>query len=194
MTLPRALPFAALFAAASVVGCGGGEGIKSYTAPRKTEATAKENAGQYRLLGVMVPADEPVWFFKLSGPTDALTKYEAGFDQLVSSIRFKDKNTAPEFAVPEGWKLGGPRTGFVKVEQTVKLPDPALEVTLVASGGGVEQNLDRWVGQLGHKAGPGDVARYTKAVDAAGGKVLRVDIRGPKNPNAGGGPMMGKMR
>jgi hypothetical protein len=46
---------------------------------------------------------------------------------------------------------------------------------------------------LGENSGPGDRARFTKPVDAAGGKVLRVDIRGPKNPTAGG-PMMGKMR
>jgi hypothetical protein len=195
MLSPRVLPFALLFvAAASAVGCGGGEGIKSYTVARQAEPTAKEVAGPYRLLGAMVPAEDPMWFFKLSGPTDALTKYEGGFDQLVSSIRLKGDDLPPDFTVPEGWKLGGPRPGFVPVAQTVKLPDPALEVTVVKSGGGVVANLDRWVGQLGHKASPSDLARFTKAVDAAGGKVLRVDIRGPKNPNAGGGPMMGKVR
>ncbi len=193
MTSRRALPFVALFAAASVVGCGGGEGVKSYHAPRQAAPTAKENTGPYRLLGAMVPADDPVWFFKLSGKTDDLTKYEAGFDELVKSIRFKDKDTPPAFAAPEGWKLGGPRPGFVRVEQTVKLPDSALEVTLVASGGGVGQNLDRWVDMLGNAVRPGDDARYTKAVDAAGGPVRRVDIRGHKDPNKkAGGPMMGK--
>ncbi|HEX4612505.1 MAG TPA: hypothetical protein VH092_30205, partial [Urbifossiella sp.] len=112
----------------------------------------------------------------------------------LAGIRYKDEKAVPDFALPDGWKVGGPREGFVKVAQTIKLPDPALEVTVVASGGGVKQNLDRWVGQLGHKAGATDRGRFTKPVDAAGGKVLRVDIRGPKNPNAGGGPMMGKTR
>jgi hypothetical protein len=196
----RALPFAVLFAAAALaVGCGGGEGIKSYTVARQAEPTAKEVAGPYRLLGAMVPEGDPVWFFKLSGPTDALAKYEGGFDQLVSSIRLKDEAAVPEFTVPEGWKLGGPRSSIrmgmtVKVDQTVTLPDPTLELTVSKSGGGVGQNLKRWVEQLGHKAGQSDLARFTKLVDAAGGKVLRVDIRGPQNPNAGGGPMMGKMR
>ena len=198
MSLPRVLPFAVLFAAASAVGCGGDDGIKAYTVPRVTEPTAKEAAGPYRLLGAMVPADEPVWFFKLSGSTDALTKYEGGFDQLVASIRYKDEKAVPDFTVPDGWKLGGPRVSMkmgvtVKLDQTVALPEPGLELTVSASGGGVGQNLDRWVGNLGHKSGPADLARFTKAVDAAGGKVLRVDIRGPKNPN-GGGPMMGKAR
>jgi len=184
-----ALPFVALFAAASVVGCGG-EGVTSYTAPRVAAPTVKENTGKYRLLGVMVPADDPVWFFKLSGEGEALAKHEAGFDQLVKSIRNKGEKAAPEFAVPEGWKLGPGRGGLVKL--TVKLPDPTLEVTLVASGGGVEGNLDRWVGMLGQQSRPGDVERYTKVVDAAGGPVRRVDIRGPQNPS--GGPMKGMPR
>jgi hypothetical protein len=198
MRLSRTLPFVFLFAAASAVGCGGGEGVKAYSVPRQAEATAKEATGPYRLLGAMVPADDPVWFFKLSGPTDGLTKYEGGFDQLMASIRYKDEKAVPDFTAPEGWKLGGPRTTVkmgvaVKVDQTVTLPDPSLELTVSTSGGGVGQNLDRWVGILGHKASPSDRARFTKVVDSAGGKVLRVDIRGPKNPNAGG-PMMGKMR
>ena len=192
------MPFVVLFAAAVAVGCGSGGVVTSYTVPRRAEATAKEAADPYRLLGVMVPADDPVWFFKLSGPTSDLTKYEGGFDQLVTSIRYKDDKAVPDFTAPEGWKLGGPRSKTmmsvtVKVDQTVKLPDPTLELTVSSSGGGVGENLDRWVGQLGHKAGPTDRSRFTKVVDSAGGKGLRVDIRGPQNPNAGR-PMMGKMR
>jgi hypothetical protein len=188
----RALPFVALFAAASVVGCGGGEGVKSYTAKRDTVATMKENTGPYRLLGVMVPADDPIWFFKLSGGTDDLTKHEAGFDELVKSIRYKGENAVPEFVVPKDWTRGPGRGTLVKA--IVKPPDPKLEVTVVASAGGVDGNLKRWVEMLGNPSRPGDEARYTKSIDAAGGPVRRVDIRGSKNPNPPGGPMMGKAR
>ena len=190
MTSSRALPFVALFAAASVVGCGGGEGVKSYHAPRAAVSTGKENTGPYRLLGAMVPADDPVWFFKLSGGTDDLTKYEAGFDELVKSIRYKGEKVAPEFAAPAGWKVGPGRGDIVRA--TITPPDSKLEVTVVASAGGVEGNLKRWVEMLGHAYRPGaDEARFTKVLDAAGGAVRRVDIRGTKNPNAG---MMGKGR
>ena len=190
MILPRVVPLAVLFAAAAAVGCGGGEGVKSYTVPRQAEPTAKA-AGEFRLLGAMIPAENPVWFFKLSGSADALAKYEGGFDQLLAGTKFKGEAVPPDFTPPEGWKVGPGRAGIVAL--TVKLPDPTLEVTVVKSGGSVEQNLDRWLGQLGLTPGAGDLAKYTRPVDAAGGKVLRVDIRGPKNP-AGGGPMMGKMR
>lgn len=183
----RALPVVALFAAASVIGCGDGEGVKSYHAPRTATPTGKENTGPYRLLGAMVPADDPVWFFKLSGVTDDLTKVEAGFDELVKSIRDKGK-AAPEFAAPAGWKVGPGRGDLVRA--TIIPPDSKLEVTVVSAAGGVEGNLKRWVEMLGNPYRPGmDEARFTKVVDAAGGAVRRVDIRGSKNPNAG---MMGK--
>jgi hypothetical protein len=138
----------------------------------------------------MVPADEPVWFFKLSGESDALAKHEAGFDQLLKTIGYKGEKAPPDFTPPAGWSIGPGRAGLVKL--TLKLPDPQLEVTLVASGGGVEGNLDRWVKMLGNAAAAGDEARYTTKVDAAGGPVRRVDIRGNKNPSAA--PMMGKGR
>lgn len=186
-----ALPFVALFAAASVVGCGG-EGVKSYTAKRDTVATVKENTGAYRLLGAMVPADDPIWFFKLSGGTDELTKHEAGFDELVKSIRYKGEKSVPEFDTPKDWVRGPGRGSLVKA--TVKPPDSKLEVTVVPSAGGVEGNLDRWVGMLGQPSRPDDTKRYTKTIDAPGGPVRRVDIRGPVNPNKSGGPMAGMMR
>lgn len=197
MTRRRVAPFVVLFAAVAA-GCAGGDEIRTYEVPRGAAPTRKA-AVEYRLLGVMVPADVPVWFFKLSGTAESLAPHEAGFDQLLASIRFKDEKSVPEFAAPAGWKLGGPRSVSkmgvtVTLDQTVTLPDPGLELTVSKSGGGVAQNLGRWVGMLGQKAGLDDAAKYTKAVDAAGGKVLRVDIRGDQNPSGGGGPMMGKMR
>jgi len=187
----RALPFVFLFAAAAVVGCGGGEGVKSYHAPRVTEATVKENTGSYRLLGVMVPADDPMWFFTVSGGADDLARFEAGFDELARSVCFKGEKTVPEYAAPAGWKVGPGRGDIVRA--TINPPDSKLEVTVVWSAGGVDGNLNRWVEQLGNTYRPGDDAKYTKVVEAAGGPVRRTDIRGTKNPKAGG-PMMGKMR
>ena len=112
MILPRVVPLAVLFAAAAAVGCGGGEGVKSYTVPRQAEPTTKA-AGDYRLLGAMIPAENPVWFFKLSGSADALTKYEGGFDQLLAGTKFKGEAVPPDFTPPEGWKVGPGRAGIV---------------------------------------------------------------------------------
>ncbi|HUR54012.1 MAG TPA: hypothetical protein VMZ71_07765, partial [Gemmataceae bacterium] len=57
--------------------------------------------------------------------------------------------------------------------------------------GGLVGNVDRWSGQVG---GPevhiGNVGKFTREFPAAGGKGVRVDVKGPKNP-AAGGPMTG---
>src|SRR5687768_4578359 len=53
--------------ALSVVGCGSEEGVTSYRVPKTPESTRKDGpaaAGEYRMLGLMVPADDPAWFFK----------------------------------------------------------------------------------------------------------------------------------
>jgi hypothetical protein len=143
------------------------------------------------MLGAMFPADQPQWFFKYSGTADEVAKNEAGFDELLKSVKLGGE--APlEFTPPQGWQKGPGREGFVKVYATVKPPDGKGEVTITQSAGGVEMNLGRWVGQVGLKPGPDDRAKYTTAITTASGvKGLRVDLKGPNNPETKrGGPMM----
>lgn len=198
MTFPRPrassiLPLALLAAAAlAPAGCGGGDGINSYTVPKTTEPARKPEpapGGDYRLLGLMVPADNPMWFFKYNGPADEITNHEAGFDKLAASIKHNGENP-PEFTVPEGWERGPGRDGFVKVFATAKPKGGTQEVTITQSGGGVAPNLGRWVGMIGLKPGADDTAKYTKVIDGQNVKVLRVDLRGPNDPTTKRGGMM----
>jgi hypothetical protein len=152
--------------------------------------TPLTEGGEYRLLGLMVPAENPEWYFKYNGPADEMTKHEAGFDKLAASIALNG-NAPPEFTVPEGWTKGPGREGFVKVFATAKPVDGKQELTITQSGGGVETNLDRWVKMIGLKPSRDDVAKYTKVIDGKGVKVLRVDLRGPADPTTKRGPMMG---
>ncbi|HEY1191967.1 MAG TPA: hypothetical protein VGE74_30335, partial [Gemmata sp.] len=176
--------------AAFVLGCSGGDGVQMYTAPKAEGAGPGAPAGgDYRLLGLMVPADNPVWFFKYNGPADELNKYEADFDKLAASVKMVGGE--PEFTPPEGWKRGPGRDGFVKVFATVLTNDGKQEVSITQSGGGVETNLNRWVGMIGLQPGPDDTTKYTKVIDGAGVKVRRIDLRGPKNPATNRAPMMG---
>ncbi|MBX9582802.1 MAG: hypothetical protein K2X87_21050 [Gemmataceae bacterium] len=187
---PRRLGPAVAFAALWAAGCGTDPAISSYRVPRSTEAgqpaPPDAPAGDYRILGAMYPADDPQWFLKLTGPADAVAKNEAAFDKLAATLALPAGGAkAPTFTLPEGWKLAGPRSIHA---ETVRTPD-GLEMTVTASVGGVAANVDRWAGQVG-AANP---AGATRPLDAAGVKGLRVDLRGPKNPSAGGmGPMMGK--
>jgi hypothetical protein len=193
---PHILPLALLAGVALVpVGCGNQDGVKSYSVPKTTEKKAEsnfKNEGPYRILGAMYPADNPAWFFKLTGPTEELTKYEADFDKLLASVSLPANDGPPEFTPPEGWKRGPGRAGIVVA--TIRTPDDKYEVTVTSSAGGVLGNLKRWaVQQLGNADFTrDDTAKVTRAVEAKGVKGLRVDLRGPNNPAAKGGPMMGK--
>ncbi|MBY0455903.1 MAG: hypothetical protein K2V38_01050, partial [Gemmataceae bacterium] len=150
-------------------------------------------AGGYRILGGMFPADEPEWFFKLSGPADELAKFEADFDKLLASVSLPPKGP-PTFDAPEGWKVGPGRAGIVVA--TIRPPGDKYEVTVTSSTGGVFSNLKRWAtnpDQLGARSfTEADVPKVTRTVEAKGVKGLRADLRGPNNPAAKGGPMMGK--
>lgn len=189
------LPFALLAGVAlAPAGCGTEEGVNKVQVPKSTDASrpkVEEPApgGDYRLLGLMVPADKPVWFFKYNGPADEITRHEAGFDKLAASVAL---GAGPvEFTAPDGWTRGPGRDGFVKVFATVKPNDGKQEVTVTQSSGGVDQNLERWVGMIGLNPGDDDQAKYTKVIDGKGVKVRRVDLRGPKDPTTSRGPMMG---
>jgi hypothetical protein len=199
MNFPRVrfshiLPFALLACAAMVpTGCSPEPGVTKYEVPKTTELGKKSEtpaAGEYRLLGAMFPADDPEWFFKFTGTADEMTKNEAGFDELLKSVKLT--GAGPEFTPPKDWKKGPGREGFVKVFATATTPDGKNELTITQSRGGVGPNLGRWVGQIGLPPGPKDVEKYTKTIETtSGAKGLRVDLRGPNDPTTKrGGPMM----
>ena len=196
-----------VLAALSAAGCGGGDGVQSYRVPKETsarpaaapanEAPKIPQAAEYRILGALYPADQPVWFFKLTGTADQLAKLEADFDKLAASVKLQG-DAVPAFDLPPGWTLTGPRSvsrGGITVtfEQTVRAgpPEAPVELTVSRSGGGVAGNVGRWAGQVGQPFDPADPGKVTRPFDAAGGKALRVDVRGPQHPS--GGPMMGPM-
>jgi hypothetical protein len=194
LQIPHILSLALVAGVALVpAGCGNEEGVSKYSAPHSTEPKPgpAAAAGEYRILGGMFPADDPQWFFKLAGPADALTPYEAGFETLLKSVSLPATGGPPEFTPPEGWKRGPGRAGIVAA--TIRTPDDKYEVTVTSSSGGVVPNLRRWaVDQLGAKDyGAADVPKTTKTIDAKGVKGLHADLRGPNNPAAKRGPMMG---
>ena len=173
--------------AAFAAGCGNDEAIRSYTVSRTTEPTRAIQPGDYRILGAMYPADDPTWFFKFTGPADQVAKYETDLDQLFASVKLQGGEAVPAFTLPPGWKAAGPREGMIRISEVIRPPDSTLEVTVTVAAGDLVPNVQRWADQVGMR---GSQSKYTRAFDAAGGKGLRVDVFGPKNP-AARGPMMG---
>lgn len=193
------LPFALVAAAAiGALGCGAGDGITVTTVPKseKGDKDAPPAAGGYRILGALVPAGQPgwFWFFKFTGTADQIAAHEAEFDKLAKSVKLQADPTAlPAFELPAGWTRTGPRVmgagGPVQVrfDEVLKVgPDAGLECTVSYAGGGAKGNLDRWAGQVGAT----DAGKATTEFDANGVTATRVDLRGPKKPSMGG-PMMG---
>lgn len=86
-------------------------------------------------------------------------------------------------SAPESWERKEPRTRIVEVEFAVPAPegdsDPA-RLTMMASGGGVEANIDRWIGQFTQpdkQKTTRDVTKIEKQ-KIAGVQVHVVDITG----------------
>jgi hypothetical protein len=190
--LYRVVPVVVVAALAGLLaGCAPSEGVTSYTVPtpaKVDEPPPPERTGDYRILGGVFPADDPAWFFKLAGKAADLAPFEAGFDQMLRSVRFPNGlEKPPEFDVPTGWTRTGSReAGMIRVADTIKLPGSELEVTVTQSGGGLDVNLERWaVKQLGGpKLRKAEYPKITREIDTGKVKGLWVDLRGPNNPSA----------
>ncbi len=183
--LPVRAAVLALAAAAALVptGCGPDASVDSYTVPKDAAPL------DYRLLGLMVPADNPTWFFKYNATAETVAQHEADFDKLAATVELTP--AGPAFEPPAGWDRGPGRDGFVKVFATVVTKDRKQEISITQSGGGTETNLNRWVGMIGLNPEGDTVGTYTKVIDGKGVKVRRVDLRGPKNPATNRGGMSG---
>jgi hypothetical protein len=165
-----ALAFVALF------GCSREEPIRVYTVPKTQETT-------YTILGGIFPAEEPNWFFKLTGPTDELAPHAAELDKFLASVRFPNgPDKMPAWELPAGWKTGGANPAKMAEETILFGPDDRFVITLSNAKGGLEANLARWVGQVGLTMQPGETGKYAKPLGSPKPVGWRVEIVGPNNP------------
>jgi hypothetical protein len=122
--------------------------IRHYQAPKESTLEPPSK----RMLAVMVPRGQDVWFFKFFGPRRAVSEHEADFDSLIRSVKFQDKANEPiTWTTPEGWRqqLGG-ELRYATLRFGPK--DEALEITISKLGREAarpRENIDRWRGQIG---------------------------------------------
>ena len=102
--------------------------------------------------------------------------------------------------IPKEWKKEQPKSRIVEFEFSApaesaeeKKPEDRARITIMASGGGVEANLDRWYGQFEQPDGKAtkDVAKVEE-FEAAGQKIHYVDIKGTFKDTMGAGPFSGR--
>ena len=163
-----------------LAGCQEQEQIRSYDVTKASFDSAEPET--LRMLAVMTPREDTVWFFKLMGPERAVGEQVQTFDRFLGSVRFTDQDRKPiKWTTPEGWqKLPGAVGRYATLRLEGK--GPALEITITQLPPGAKDprtNIDRWRGQLG--LGPIGDAELKKLVGnrkVDGVESTRVDFVG----------------
>lgn len=189
-------------ALSTLIGCGDSDKTKTYTVPKPEEAKPAVAAapgvattGDFRIVGAIFPSDEPQWFFKLGGKSDALAPYAADLEKMFKTVRFpKGFKELPEWDLPAGWKNAGENRAKMAAETIQFGPaDSPFLMTVTPAMGGMSANVARWAGQVGVKNfTPEKMGQYTKEIAAQNVKGLMVDMSGPTNPVMTRPPMMPK--
>ncbi len=210
-----AVVLAGLIFAAS--GCGEPEGIERYTvekpspsptdarptdarptdAPPAPSSRPAESPGpegahaalpkNVRLLGAIVPRGSRCWFFKLTGPAEAVAPHADAFAEFVASIRFDESGAddTPIWSLPDGWEqlpAGGMRLATIRLGGS---PTP-LEMSVIPLGmpemdeeAYVLSNVNRWRRQLGaEEIDASRLADSTEQVALDGTTATIVDVTG----------------
>jgi hypothetical protein len=97
---------------------------------------------------------------------------------------------ALNMTVPATWKTVPPRSRIVEHEfQAPKQGDTVSRITIMAAGGSIKDNVDRWFGQFAQPDGKAtkDVAKVEKKT-VGDYEVTLVDIPGTMTESMGGGP------
>jgi hypothetical protein len=193
-----------------IAGCGGSEHIDHYSIP-KPETIAQRHGIQpdephdqppaapvpARMLAAVALHDDQGWFFKLTGPPEAVKGQSAAFRKFVESLHFV--RSLPKWELPSGWRE---EPGMAMRFATIRIPAAghSLELTVVNLPNDEENrdqyllaNVNRWRGQLGlpHI----DLAELPKQITTLPlkeGEATLVDFEGQSVSGGMGGPFAGR--
>ncbi|QDT38964.1 hypothetical protein [Stratiformator vulcanicus] len=141
-----------------LLGCGGGDDISVYNAPKPAEAPAIEprpgpvmtgEAEPTQMIAAIIPQGEEAWFFKVDGNPAAVTPLMKPFLELVKSVEFGDDGDAT-WDTPDGWtQQAGNQIRFA----TLQTGDEEVSVTRLPIFGDdldeyILSNVNRWRGQV----------------------------------------------
>jgi hypothetical protein len=191
-----------------VVGCGQRDEITRYTVPKlvpievagvparssNTGAmpAAAPASGPQATLGAIVPLEEVGWFFKLTGPPEAVLQQKAAFDRFVQSLRFSaGPDSKPSWELPEGWEQR-PGEGLRYATLRIGSQEPPLELSVIPLPRSSKEtdkyildNVNRWRTQVGlEPIAASDLPAQTQTLTVDGRQVTTVLLVGP---GAGGG-------
>ena len=190
-TLSRRRPFFiafGLFATGiAMIGCDAPQPVVTYTVP--TEVPEQLRVGNDRMLAMMVPKDDLVWYFKVMGPEKAIAVIESDFIEFVKTIEIAEGKPNLK-QLPDGWRLGGERPMRFA---TIDVDTPGKQLDISVSNlprredwdQQVEMDVNRWRGQLGLGESNAKWADGKAIEIAAGdGSSVLVDIVGKQSSGA----------
>jgi len=195
----------------AVIGCEKGEQIERYTVvkppPLEAVATANPHTDPHagiavgephggeptdRALGAIVPVGGQGWFFKLTGPKDAVAAKADEFKTFLKSVHFSPEGK-PAWTLPDGWQE---QPGNQIRYATLVIPSDGkpLEVGVTALPKTVDDeayalmNINRWRGQL--QLPPialEQLAQESTQIKLEGATATLVDLLGTATPGGGMG-------
>lgn len=111
----------------------------------------------------------------------------AAEEEANKTIKIFDSLT---LSIPADWEKKEVRSRIIEHEFAVAEGEgedaPAARITMMAAGGGVQPNIDRWEGQFS-----GDKTAEVEKMQVAGQTVHLVQLEGTFNERMGGGPFAG---
>jgi hypothetical protein len=147
-----------------------------------------------RTLAAIVPKGEQGWFFKLTGPKDAVAAQTEAFTNFLKTVRFS-ADGKPQWTLPAGWE-GRPGSDIRYATLAIPAEGGPLEVSVTAlpkPPGDDENyalvNVNRWRNQL--RLPPiarEQLAEQSTTLELDGTTATMVDLVGHASPNAMGRP------
>jgi hypothetical protein len=156
-------------------------------------APVKPGEAKDRTLAAIVPRVPQGWFFKLTGPKDAVEGAAESFATFLKSIRFSSEGK-PQWTLPAGWRE---QPGSQIRYATLVIPgDKPLEVSVTAlpntgedNAAYVRVNVNRWRGQLRLPPITAEqLAGESMTIDLEGGTATVVNLLGTAEPGGMGRP------
>lgn len=205
MAIPARTPFAALLVsvgAALAAGCEDRPEITSYTVEKSAPLEERPNPHDAglpmtppaaepaptgeptdRTLAAIVPKTPQGWFFKITGPAEAVAAQEESFTTFLKMVRFVEGK--PSWTLPDGW-TEQPGNAFRYATIVIPGEGKSLELSVSAlpnSGDDdvnyILANVNRWRGQL--KLPPitaTDLPQETKTLEVDGTSATLVNLAG----------------
>ncbi len=130
--------------------------------------------------------------FSLSVLGSFATADEAATAQMKNGASTVDVFGAGELKVPESFRRIEPQSPIIEHEFQITQGEggdaPTARVTMMAAGGDIKANIDRWKGQF---AGGNKEANKTETMKVGSWEVHLVDLNGSFGEMMGGGPFSG---